>query len=250
VQLRVGTSGFSYKEWRGSFYPAGLAADAMLRSYAERLSTVEINNTFYRLPRASVLEAWAAQVPEHFRFALKASRRITHFRRLRDAGDETAYLLRTVATLGARLGPILFQLPPNLPKDLPRLEAFLAQLPHGTRAAFEFRSPSWLDDAVFDLLRARGASLCIADRGDDGEPETPVVATAPFGYLRLRHERYTPEDLADWAARIGAPPWQEAFAYFTHEQEGPALAASLSALFASPGEGRAKDRGATRSPRS
>jgi uncharacterized protein YecE (DUF72 family) len=242
VELRVGTSGFSYKEWRGSFYPEGLPADEMLRSYAERRPTVEINNTFYRLPRASVLEGWAAQVPEHFRFALKASRRITHFRRLRDAGDETEYLLRTVATLGTRLGAILFQLPPNLPKDLPRLEQFLALLPEGTRAAFEFRNPSWLDDAVFERLRAAGAALCVADRGEDGEPETPVVATARFGYLRLRRERYAREDLVGWGARIRAQPWREAFAYFTHELEGPALAASLTALFERPAEGTAARR--------
>ncbi len=231
MELRVGTSGFSYKEWRGRFYPERLPAADMLRCYAERLPTVEVNNTFYRLPRASVLQGWAAQVPEHFRFALKASRRITHFRRLRDAGDETAYLLRTVAPLGARLGAILFQLPPNLPKDLPRLEAFLALLPEGTRAAFEFRHASWLDDEVFERLRARGTALCVADRGDDGEPETPVVATAPFGYLRLRREGYSEADLAEWAARIAAQPWQEAFAYFTHELEGPALAASLTERF-------------------
>jgi uncharacterized protein YecE (DUF72 family) len=241
VELRVGTSGFSYKEWRGSFYPEGLAAGEMLRYYAERRPTVEVNNTFYRLPRASVLESWAAQVPERFRFALKASRRITHFRRLRDAGDETGYLLRTVVALGSRLGALLFQLPPNLPKDLPRLEAFLALLPEGTRAAFEFRHPSWFDDEVFELLRARGAALCVADRGEDGEPETPVVATAPFGYLRLRRERYSREDLVGWAARIGAQPWEEAFAYFTHEREGPALAADLAELF---------DSAATKSRRS
>jgi uncharacterized protein YecE (DUF72 family) len=231
VELRVGTSGFSYKEWRGSFYPEKLAADEMLRYYAERRPTVEVNNTFYRLPRTSVLEGWAGQVPEHFRFALKASRRITHFRRLRDAGDETAYLLRTTSALGSRLGALLFQLPPNLPKDLPRLEAFLALLPEGTRAAFEFRSPSWFDDDTFERLRARGMALCIADRGEDGEPETPVVATGPFGYLRLRRERYTPADLAAWAERIRAQPWQEAFAYFTHELEGPGLATQLTELF-------------------
>jgi uncharacterized protein YecE (DUF72 family) len=231
MELRVGTSGWSYKEWRGGFYPDALPADRMLRAYAERLPTVEVNNTFYRLPRASVLEGWAAETPETFRFALKASRRITHFRRLREAGDETGYLLRTAATLGARLGAILFQLPPNLPKDVSRLESFLAILPPGTPAAFEFRHPSWLDEEVFERLRAREAALCVADRGEEGELETPVVATAPFGYLRLRRERYSAPDLADWAARIAEQPWREAFAYFTHELEGPVLAASLADAF-------------------
>jgi uncharacterized protein YecE (DUF72 family) len=230
VELRVGTSGFAFKEWKGHFYPDDVAPDAMLPFYASRLPTVEINNTFYRLPRASVVEAWAAQVPDGFRFALKASRRITHFKRLRDAGGETAYLLRTSAQLGPKLGAILFQLPPNLPKDVERLEHFLALLPPGTRAAFEFRHASWLDDDVFARLRARDVALCVADRGADGEPETPVVATASYGYLRLRRQGYAPVDLAGWAARIAAQPWTDALAYFTHELEGPSLAAQLLAL--------------------
>jgi uncharacterized protein YecE (DUF72 family) len=232
VELRVGTSGFAFKEWKGSFYPEDVAADAMLAFYASRLPTVEINNTFYRLPRTSVVEAWAAQVPDDFRFALKASRRITHFKRLREAGSETEYLLRTSAHLGPKLGAILFQLPPNLPKHVERLERFLELLPPGTRAAFEFRHASWLDDDVFARLRARDVALCVADRGADGEPETPVVATASYGYLRLRRERYAPEDLTAWAARIAAQPWTDALAYFTHELEGPALAAQLLACSA------------------
>ena len=154
MQLHVGTSGFSYKEWKGPFYPGDLPAKAMLGFYAERLGSVEINNTFYRLPKASVLEAWCEQVPEAFRFVIKASRRITHFKRLKDAGDETAYLLRTVAALGERLGCLLFQLPPNLKLDLPRLDAFLRELPAGVPAAFEFRHPSWACAEVLDRLRA------------------------------------------------------------------------------------------------
>ncbi len=229
MELRVGTSGFAFKEWKGSFYPEVIAADAMLTFYSSRLPTVEINNTFYRLPKASVVEAWASQVPAGFRFALKASRRITHFKRLKDAGGETDYLLRTSAGLGDRLGAILFQLPPNLPKDIERLDRFLALLPAGTRAAFEFRHASWLDEEVFACLRARDVALCVADRGADGEPETPVVATARYGYLRLRREGYTPDDLAAWAARIAAQPWTDALAYFTHEKEGPSLATQLMA---------------------
>jgi uncharacterized protein YecE (DUF72 family) len=238
VELLAGTSGYSYPEWRGGFYPDGFAASEMLRHYGERLPAVEINNTFYRLPRASVLESWAAAVPESFRFSLKASRRITHFKRLKDAGDETSYLLRTAATLGSRLGALLFQLPPNLPLDLERLDRFLELLPADTPAVFEFRHASWFDDAVTSRLQARGAVLCLADRGVDGEVETPIVATARFGYLRLRREQYARADLSEWAARIQAQPWERAFVFFAHEAHGPALAADLLEITARMAERR------------
>src|SRR5664279_3634220 len=161
MRVLAGTSGFSYKEWKGSFYPEDLAADAMLSYYSERLPAVEINNTFYRMPKPALLEGWAAQVPEAFRFVLKASQRITHHKRLKEAGDEVAYFFGVAATLGERLGPALFQLPPNLKKDLPRLEAFLGTIPERRRAAFEFRHASWFEEDVFEALRTRGAALCI-----------------------------------------------------------------------------------------
>ncbi len=225
MNYRIGTSGFSYDSWKGTFYPDDLPSKGMLGYYAERLHAVEINNTFYRLPRQSVLESWAAQVPEGFRFVIKASRRITHFKRLKNTEDETEYLLRTTQTLGERLGLILFQLSPNLKVDVPRLERFLELLPDGTRAAFEFRHSSWLEDEVYELLRSRGLALCLSD--DEGEDAPELVATAPYGYLRLRRPGYSEADLTAWVRRVQAQPWDEAFVFFKHEEAGagPALAA-------------------------
>jgi uncharacterized protein YecE (DUF72 family) len=230
MNASVGTSGYSYAGWRGPFYPERLPAREWLRFYAERLPAVEINNTFYRMPSASVLESWAAQVPGSFRFALKASRRITHFKRLADCADETAYLLRSAAALGGRLGPILFQLPPNLPRDLERLDAFLALLPEGTQAAFEFRHPSWLEASVLERLRARDFALVTVDAEDAEQAE--LVPTASFGYLRLRRPGYERADLAGWAQRIQSQGWREVFAFFKHEEAGagPRLAAQLLEL--------------------
>ena len=232
-KLRTGTSGFSYKQWKGSFYPEDLPASKWLHYYAERLPSVEINNTFYRMPKTSVLEGWAAQVPADFRFSIKASRRITHFKRLKDAGDETSYLLGQLASLGDRLGVVLFQLPPNLKKDLARLEAFLDLLPEDTPAAFEFRHESWLEDDVHDCLRARKVALCIAETDELEAPE--LIATAPIGYLRLRRSAYTDADMAKWLERLRASGWQEAYVFLKHEDAGvgPKLAASLLALDAS-----------------
>jgi uncharacterized protein YecE (DUF72 family) len=215
MRLWIGTSGYSYKEWIGPFYPEGLPAKEMLGYYAGRLGAVEINNTFYRQPTVGTLEGWAAQVPEGFRFVLKASRRITHFQRLRDAADETSYLLRTASVLGERLGAILFQLPPDFKKDLPRLREFLDQL-HGARAAFEFRHPSWFEDDVMAALRAGGFALCGADTVE--RPLDQPFSTADWGYLRLRRP-YTDEDLADWARKVGAQSWEEGFVFFKHEKE-------------------------------
>jgi uncharacterized protein YecE (DUF72 family) len=223
MRIVAGTSGFAYKEWRGSFYPEGMKEEAMLPWYAERFRTVEMNNTFYRLPNEKKLRHWAEQVPPDFTFALKASRSITHLRRLKDADDATAYLFRVTATLGERRGPILFGLPPNLKKDLDRLRGFLDLLPGDARSAFEFRHESWHDDEVFEELRSRGIALCIV-HDDDGE--TPFVATAPWGYLRLRREAYADGELDAWADRIRAQPWTDAVVYFKHEDAGvgPALA--------------------------
>jgi uncharacterized protein YecE (DUF72 family) len=230
MRVLCGTSGFSYKEWKGSFYPEDLPADAMLRYYSERLPAVEINNTFYRMPKPALLEGWAAQVGEDFRFALKASQRITHHKRLKEAAEEVAYFFGVAATLGERLGPALFQLPPNLKKDLPRLEAFLGTIPAGRRAAFEFRHASWFEEDVFEALRSRGAALCIAE---DEDLATPLVATADWGYLRLRRQDYVEADVAAWAERVRAQEWEEAYVFFKHEDagSGPRLAAQLQGLF-------------------
>jgi uncharacterized protein YecE (DUF72 family) len=231
MELRTGTSGYSYDEWTGPFYPEKLKAAERLRFYAERLPAVEINNTFYRLPKTNVLENWRDQVPETFRFVIKASRRITHFKRLKGTEDETGYLLKTLGTLGDKLGCVLFQLPPNLKQDLPRLEAFLELLPDGTRAAFEFRHESWLDEATFSKLRDRGMALVLAEseEEDDGAEATAIVSTAPWGYQRLRRSEYSHDDLAAWAERVRATGWDEAFVFFKHEDAGagPRLAAEF-----------------------
>jgi uncharacterized protein YecE (DUF72 family) len=218
MRLYAGTSGFAYDEWKGNFYPEDLPADERLRYFGEKLPAVEINNTFYRLPKAAVVQSWADQVPAGFRFALKASRRITHNKRLVEADSETEYLLRVTSTLGDKLGALLFQMPPYLRKDAPRLAAFLELLPAGTRAAFEFRHESWVDEEVRDLLRSRGCALVISETDD--EPEAELVSTAGWGYLRLRRCDYTDAELAARAERIRARGWEEAFVFFKHEEEG------------------------------
>jgi uncharacterized protein YecE (DUF72 family) len=227
MEIRAGTSGYSYKEWKGSFYPARIAPADMLAYYAERLSAVEINNTFYRMPRRAVVESWARTVPDTFRFAVKVSQRITHRKRLVDVEEELDYLLDQLAPLGAKLGLLLVQLPPNLPVDLARLERFLYQLGARVRAAFEFRHASWFDEPVFACLRERGAAL-VASETD----EAPAVLhdTTRFGYLRLRRTDYRAGDLADWLARVRALAWEEAYVFFKHEASGPALAAEFAAL--------------------
>ena len=234
MKLYAGTSGYSYKEWKGSFYPEDLPADGMLKHYAGKLPAVEINNTFYRMPKASVLAQWAEQVPDGFRFVLKASQQITHRLRLKDASQPVAYFFDIATTLGDRLGPALFQLPPNLKKDLPRLTDFLSLLPPAARAAFEFRHESWFADDVYEALRDRGAALCIAE---DEELATPLVATASWGYLRLRRQDYDDASVADWAHKIHGHTWAEAYAFFKHEDAGagPRLALRLLEQFASQG---------------
>ena len=229
MRVRVGTSGYSYKEWKGTFYPADQKADGMLRFYASQFDTVEINNTFYRMPQATVVAAWAEQAPDNFSFVLKAPQKITHMRRLKDAGDEVLFFLRVASELGKKAGPLLFQLPPNFKKDVPRLAAFLALIPPPVRAAFEFRHASWFDDEVYATLRARGVALCTVDTE---EGETPLVPTAEFGYFRLRDKEYSPAELAAWAARIAGQPWTDAHVFFKHEDEGkgPKLAAALKKI--------------------
>ena len=229
MQLLVGTSGFSYAEWKGNFYPAGLPDSEMLKSYSERLPTVEINNTFYRMPQPALLDGWKAKVSDDFRFALKAPRSITHISRLKDAAEGSARFSTVAATLGSRLGPILFQLPPFFRKDAGVLREFLAQLAPGVQAAFEFRHPSWFDDEVTTLLSDQGAALVGGDP-DEGDP-LPLLATAPFGYLRLRAPSYDLAGLVAWHQRIAALPWQTVYVYLKHEVLGPAYAAGLQQLF-------------------
>ena len=226
----VGTSGYSYKEWKGSFYPEKLAAKEMLSYYSARLPAVELNNTFYRLPQKSMVESWKEQVPDSFRFSVKASQRITHFKRLKDAADETHYLLDTVSELGERLGVVLFQLPPNMKKDRERLETFLSCLPANIKAAFEFRHQTWFEDDVLDLLRAQNRALCISDTDD--LPASHIDSTADWGYLRLRRVEYAEADLKEWLQRINVQQWRDAFVFFKHEDEGtgPRLAAQFLSL--------------------
>jgi uncharacterized protein YecE (DUF72 family) len=218
MNLYVGTSGHSYKEWKGAFYPEGLPAGQMLRHYGEHFRTVEINHTFNRMPSASVLESWADDVPAGFQFVLKAPKWITHVRRLRGADESVSNLFKIAGALKKRLGPLLFQLPPNFKKDVPRLRAFLALLPARRRAVFEFRHQSWFDDEVFGLLRDRNAALCIAEA--ENHLEVPFVATADWGYLRLRRPVYGRAALKTWVRQVRDQDWRDAFVFFKHEDEG------------------------------
>jgi len=230
MQVWVGTSGYSYAAWKGSFYPGDLPARKMLSYYGTRLRAVEINNTFYRMPRESVLEGWAEAVPDGFRFALKAPRRITHFKRLKDVEEETEYLVATAAALGDRAGVILYQLPPNFKRDDERLGAFVEQLPNPGTSAFEFRHASWFTEEVYGILRARNCALCLAetDEGDDA----PIVETADWAYVRLRKRAYSDAELGHWAGRLRDSTWTRVYAFFKHEDAGvgPALAAQFSEL--------------------
>jgi len=234
MKLHVGTSGYSYKEWKGNFYPEDLPAKEMLSYYSRRLPAVEINNTFYRLPQASMIENWRAQVPDEFRFSIKATQRITHIKRLNNVAEETKYLLDTSRLLGECLGVVLFQLPPNMKKDSGRLKSFLELLPSDTRAAFEFRHESWFDDETFDLLREKDRALVVSDTDD--KPLSEIISTAGWGYLRLRRTAYDENDLADWMKRVKDQKWEDAFVFFKHEDEGigPKLAAQFLKLSEPP----------------
>jgi uncharacterized protein YecE (DUF72 family) len=230
MNLHVGTSGYSYKEWKGSFYPEKIPAKDMLKFYSERLTTVEINATFYRLPQQSTLENWKEQVPANFRFSLKAPQRITHFKRLKEAADDARYFLDLATVLNEQLGVVLFQLPPNMKKDLPRLEEFLAAIPLQYRTAFEFRHPTWFGDDVLELLKQKNCALVVSDTDD--MPATHVDRTADWGYLRLRRVLYSEEHLQEWLQRVADQNWNETFVFFKHEDEGtgPRLAAQFIEL--------------------
>ncbi len=227
MHVLVGTSGYSYKEWKGPFYPKDLPAAGFLKYFAEHLPTVEINNTFYRMPTEKLVEGWAEQAPESFVFAVKAPQRITHIGKLLNPAELTGAFVRIAGKLGSRLGPLLFQLPPFLKKDVPRLQAFFAAAPKGPRYAFEFRHASWFDDEVWAVLREHGASLCVAE----GEAlESPLVATADWGYVRLRKDEYPDTLVNDWAKRIRGQPWKEAFVYVKHDEgDAPSVARRLAA---------------------
>jgi uncharacterized protein YecE (DUF72 family) len=233
MHLLIGTSGFAYREWRGKFYPRELPPREMLRFYAGRFRAVEINATFYRMPSVSVLEGWAAEVPEEFVFSFKAPAVITHRKRLRNAAAETAEFAGIVSVLGPRLGPLLFQLPPTLPRDISLLGDFLSRLPL-LKTVFEFRHASWFEDRVFDLLRQHGCALCVSDR--EGEPPPPIIATTGFGYARLRRSTYSDEELREWRDQLGRQGWDEAYVFFRHEENanGPVLAERLTAAHLTP----------------
>jgi uncharacterized protein YecE (DUF72 family) len=228
MKIWVGTSGYNYPEWRGSFYPEKLAAAKMLPYYAERLASVEINYTFYRVPTEKILAGWDRDTPAGFRLTLKAPKRITHIARLHDCAQLLEYFLKTASTLGPKLGAILFQLPPYFRKDLAVLDEFLALLPPHSCAAFEFRHASWMDTEVFARLRAAQLALCVAD---SEKFSTPVEITAPYAYFRLRDEGYTPGDLERWAGVIRASTahCSDVFVYFKHEEagKGPEFARTL-----------------------
>ncbi len=236
MKLYAGTSGFSYKEWKGSFYPEKLAAKKMLNFYADHFQSVEINSTFYRMPKRETLESWVEQVPAGFRFVVPASRRITHIGRLKEVEDSTAYLFSQLEGLGDALGPVLVQLHPNMKINLERLDAFLASIPTGRRLAFEFRQATWTVDEVKDRLRDHGHACCVAGaEQDDIEARMmeEIVSTADFGYLRLRRCDYTEAEIKDWAKRIKAQDWKEVYVFFKHEDEGtgPDLAQKFVTAF-------------------
>jgi uncharacterized protein YecE (DUF72 family) len=216
TRLLAGTSGYAFKEWKGTFYPEDIKPDGMLGFYATRFPTVEINNTFYRMPRENVIADWAAQVPDSFTFAVKASQRITHYARLKpESKDLVDYLLKNTAGLGDKLGPVLFQLPPNMKKDLERLKAFLELLPDDRRFTIEFRNSSWFEEDVVDALKAKNVALTITEQDDFA---TPPIASANWGYVRLHRFDYNESMLRDWAARVKEQPWEMAYVYFKHDE--------------------------------
>jgi uncharacterized protein YecE (DUF72 family) len=235
MRILVGTSGWSYKEWKGSFYPAKLPQNAMLSFYASRFPTVEVNNSFYRIPSEKVLVGWTGLVPPDFRFVVKASRRITHNTRLADVDGSLNYFLRALNPLGDRLGPMLFQLPPTFEKDAVRLGGFLARLPRRWKAALEFRHVSWFDDEIYELLKSHDVALVAVDADESEGTGAPLILTASWGYVRLRRRAYATEDLAAWATRVRRSEWTECYVFLKHEEgspQGPGAAEELKALIA------------------
>lgn len=238
MKIYAGTSGFAYQEWKGKFYPEKIPPKEMLHFYSERLGAVEINNTFYRMPRESVLKSWAEQVSGGFIFALKAPQVITHIKQLRNVFEETEYLFKTLSVLGGKLGPVLFQFPKSFRANAPALEDFLALIPGDTDCAFDFRSPTWLDAGMPDLLRKKGCSLCMEDT--DENPVNEIISTATWGYLRLRRSEYTEDGLSEWAERILSQKWERAFVFFKHEDgaRGAEMALRFQELIGARGKSR------------
>lgn len=230
MNFYVGTSGYSYKEWKGSFYPETIPAKDMLSYYASRLPAVELNNTFYRQPQKSMVESWIAQVPDNFRFSAKASQGITHFRRLKDAASATKLMLEKFAPFEDRLGVVLFRLPPDMKKDIKRLETFLKYLPADPPAAFQLEDPTWVDDDVRALLSSQNRALVVLDTDD--MPADHINKTADWGYVRLRRASYSESELKKWITRMRAQKWKHTFVFFKHEDQGtgPRLAARFLKL--------------------
>jgi len=226
MEIFTGTSGYGYKEWKGNFYPDKISADKMLAFYSGRLSAVEINNTFYRMPTPNVVESWAEQVPEGFVFAVKAPQIITHVKRLKNVKEETRYFIKTISSLGKKLGPALFQFPGSFRKNIPLFEEFLGIIPAKTLCAFLFRSATWFHEDTYSLLRKGNYCLCYEDTDDKAAED--IISTAPWGYLRLRRNEYTDSNLSQWGKKVLAQEWKRAFVFFKHEDDatatGPALA--------------------------
>ena len=220
MRVLIGTSGYSYKEWKGTFYPDDLPAARMLSFYAQHFRTVEINNTFYRMPEAKTLEKWESEVPDGFVFILKAPQRITHQKKLADVADDIRQFYEAATALRSKLGPVLFQLPPFARKDAVKLRDFVRRLPPESRAAFEFRHQSWFDEEIFSILRDRDAALCAADTDEVADPDSVLVPTSSWGYLRLRRTEYGDGDLTAWARRVSNQSWTDAYVFFKHEDEG------------------------------
>jgi uncharacterized protein YecE (DUF72 family) len=229
MNLFVGTSGYSYTEWKGNFYPEDIKSKDMLSYYAKHFSTVEINNTFYRIPKKEVFESWREQVPAEFRFILKAPQLITHIKRLKtDTKDTVEYFTNVSSALGEKRGVVLFQLPPNFKLNLERLEEFIKIIPEEIKAAFEFRHAEWFNEGVYDLLKKRNFALCLSDTDEEPIHVSPsasqgkkeVTPTANWGYLRLRRVNYTKKSLTDWHKKISGQNWKEAYIFFKHEEEG------------------------------
>jgi uncharacterized protein YecE (DUF72 family) len=231
----IGTSGFSYKEWKKNFYPTDLPDARFLSYYATRLNAVEIDSTFYRMPTDKALDAWRDATPPHFRFAIKANQKITHRERLVVPSESLTYLLQKMPRLGERLGVVLYQLPPNFKRDLGRLETFLAALPSSPRSALEFRHVSWFDDETYRMLEKCGVALCI---NDNDEFECPVKITAKHTYIRLRRDGYAPEQRAVWKERIGALSREgiDVLAFIKHKDnpDAPLIALDFAQGLVSP----------------
>jgi uncharacterized protein YecE (DUF72 family) len=243
MKIYVGTSGFAHKEWKGKFYPEKIPPKDMLRFYSGKLNTVEINNTFYHMPKENVLTSWAEQVPPDFVFALKAPQVITHMKHMKNVFEQTEYLFKSLSTLERKLGPVLFQFPKSFRADRPALADFLPLIPGTAACAFDFRSPSWLDNDILNLLREKGCSWCIEDA--DENPVQEIISTATWGYLRLRRSDYTDADLLQWVERILSQKWERAFVFFKHE-EGPEMAIRFQEMIASRERRAAIEQGRTR----